>query len=64
MFYAEEGASQKSTLRSFPEQEKERPVSQAAEVQTMPLCSLHRAPDITTIKNSNTNTMPQALCLK
>lgn len=28
------------------------------------LCSLHRAPDITTIKTSNTNAMPQALCLK
>lgn len=43
---------------------KKRPMSQTAEVQTMPLCSLHRAPDITTIKNSSTNTMPQALCLK
>lgn len=64
MLYAEERTSQKSTLKSFPDQEKERPMSQTAEVQTMSLCSLHRAPDITTIKNSNTNTMPQALCLK
>lgn len=64
MLYAEEQASQKSTLRTFPEQENERPVSQTSEVQTMPLCSLHRAPDITTMKKSDTNTVPQALCLK
>lgn len=60
----EEQVSQKFTLKTFPEQENERPVSQTSEVLTMSLCSLHRAPDITTIKKSNTNTVPQALCLK
>lgn len=64
MLYAGERARQKSALNSFSEQEKKRSVSQIAEVQTMPLCSLHRALDITTIKNPDTNTMPQALWLK